>query len=323
MAFFQKTNPADLIDRDLAASIAKRRDIETRLSRAEGQAAESRNVVDELTRDAGDDAAVAAALVSKRASQDLVTAWQKSLDDVNEKILDLQDAVAEIADQKTRRETATAIEVVSKTFTDAGARFDAATAEFIDATRRAADFVLDAHGLTAYLMNAKAEVPAATALIARILKDRAAQTLAKTAPAALVLPEQIAPRQTSAPPAATTMRLFLTQHLGWHDSNGVKHRAPSMHDAELPLDLVAKARALGAAHDLNSDTRAKNHGSKTSAPPDWNHVKWLNNPKETSNVAPILRHSAFKPHPHVRAPYTINVPTQPAMVATRSEPIKK
>ena len=161
---------------------------------------------------------------------------------VSEKILNLEDAQTEIADQKLRKETAAAIAEISKTVVEAGAVFDIATVKLIAATQRAADFVLDAHGLTAYLMNAKAEVPAATALIAQILKDRAAQTIAGTAKAHLVMPEQIAPRQTFVPPVPTTQRLFLTQHLAWYDSDGDKHRAPSMHDGELPLHLTRLQR---------------------------------------------------------------------------------
>jgi hypothetical protein len=325
MAFFNKTSPGDMIEADLKASLKTRKDIEQKLSSAMAQTVECQATVDQLGRDVADDFAVNAALTAKRAAEDLVTTRTKSLDDLDEKIADLQDAIKELADQKTRRETAAAIEMISKKFTEAGARFDAATAEFIEETRRTADFVLDAHGLTAYLMNAKAEVPAATALIAQILKDRAAQTIAKTARAELIMPEQIAPRQTSAPPARTTMRLFLTQHLGWHDAQGDKHRAPSMHDAELPLDLVGKARALGAAHDLKSDMRAKHFGSKTSAPPAWEHCKFLNDdPRIKSNVAPIMSSHLGNFQVVDRGPpVTGTMRSQPAMAATRSEPIKK
>ena len=95
-------------------------------------------------------------------------------------------------------------------------------------------------------------------------------------------------------PAPTTMRLFLTQPLAWYDENGEQHRAPSMNNAEIPLRLVAKAGAIGAAHTLDSPERKKLHGTKTSAPPEWSWCKWLNeDPRIKSMAAPIL-HSAFE-----------------------------
>ena len=49
-----------------------------------------------------------------------------------------------------------------------------------------------------------------------------------------------------------------------------------MHDAELPLHLIAEARAIGAAHDITSPLRKQNHGSRTSAPQEWHHCRVLN-----------------------------------------------
>src|ERR1019366_573321 len=96
-------------------------------------------------------------------------------------------------------------------------------------------------------------------------------------------------------PAPTTARLFLTQHLGFFDEQGGQHPLASMNDAEIPLALVTKARALGAAWDLDSPQRKQHGGSKTSAPPAWAHCKILNeNPTAKSNVEPILS-SHFTP----------------------------
>jgi hypothetical protein len=91
-------------------------------------------------------------------------------------------------------------------------------------------------------------------------------------------------------PAPTTMLVFLTQHVAWYDDKGERHRATATHDTHLPLHLVAKARQIGAAHDIGSPERKKYHGTKTSAPPEWHWCKWLNDdPKAKSNVAPIMQ----------------------------------
>jgi hypothetical protein len=262
MALFQKAIPADLIAADLKTSIAKRRDIEQRLSRAEAQAVECRASVDELTRDAADDSAVAAALASKRAAEDLVVAWQKSLADVNEKILDLEDAVTELADQKTRKETAAAIGEISKAFVEAGAAFDIATGKYIDATRRAADFVPDAAGLLAYLSNAKAEVPVATAFIAQILKDRAAATIAGSAKAELVTPAGMAPATPKPTPSPATATIFFLRASKWTDANGLQ-LIQKCTDATLPTALARHAIQLGVAVERSDKRRKELHGSWT------------------------------------------------------------
>jgi predicted nucleic acid-binding Zn-ribbon protein len=323
MAFYNRnSNPGDMIAADLSASIAKRRDIETRLSRAETKAAECLEAVNDLTRDAADDAAVAAALVAKRASEDLVTAWQTSLADVSEKVLDLQDALKELDDQKMRKETSAAIEAISKRFVDDGTAVDIAIGKFIESTRRIADFVPDARGLEHYLTNAKAEIPLAVTLIAQIAQARAVATVAKTAPAALVMPEQIAPKLKTVPPAPTTARYFLSRNVAWFDAQGGKHCAPSLTDLDLPLHLVTKATEFGAIHAMDSDVRKKNHGGKSqSSKPAFEKCLWLNSdPTAKSNVAPIKSSHLGNPQPMDRGPgYSLIVPSQPLQVATRTE----
>src|ERR1700730_13724324 len=66
--------------------------------------------------------------------------------------------------------------------------------------------------------------------------------------------------------APTTITIFLTQHVGWFDTEGGKHSASSMNDVTLPLHLAAKAKQIGAGHDINSPLR-KQHGGSTVAVP--------------------------------------------------------
>jgi hypothetical protein len=323
MALFQKSTPADLISRDLAASLTKRKDIESRLQRAEVQAAQCRTVVDDLTHDAADDAAVAAALASKRAAEDLVTAWQKSLDDVNEKILDLEDATAEIANQKLRAETAAAIRTIMKDSVDDSAALDAAIARRIKSASRAAALIPDAAGVVAYLMNAKSELPLADALIQQLLESRAVATLAGTAPAALAVPEQIAVKPKVVAPVPTTARYFLSRNLAWFDAQGGKHSQASLTDCDLPIELITKANEFGAIHAMDSEVRRKNHGGKPqSQKPAIEHCLWLNSdPRAKNNVEPILS-SHFERVD--RGPVIVGtMRSQPLQVATRSLPTKE
>jgi chromosome segregation ATPase len=160
MAFFQKASPADLIEADLNASRKKRRDTEQRLQYAETQLAEYQATVKKLTNDVADNSAVAAASASVAGAEVEVKAWQKSLADINEKILDLEDAEKEIADQKLRAETAAAIRVIRQENIDDGAALNIAIEKRIKSARRAGDLIPESLGIVNYLMNAKTELPA-------------------------------------------------------------------------------------------------------------------------------------------------------------------
>jgi hypothetical protein len=315
MAFFQKT-PAELIEADLKASRKKRVTTEQRLQYAEAQLAEYRATVEKLTNDVAENSAVAAASASVAGAEIEVNAWRQSLADLDAKTLDLTDAEKEIADRKLRAETATAIEAIAKTLVDADATLNAALANMIGATRRAADFVLDAHGLTAYLMNAKEEVPRATALIAQILKDRAVQTIDGRAKAALVMPEVIAPKQKAVPPPPTETVFFLRASK-WTDETGKLQLIQKFTDATLSPALAKHAIKVGAAVERTDPVRKQNLGSWSGRQFHAEHCFALDAASATSNITPIK--PMFEKHPNVPEPWSQVVPTQPLQVATRTE----
>jgi hypothetical protein len=176
--------------------------------------------------------------------------------------------------------------------------------------------------IAGYLRNCASEIEAAAEMAIGNLQSFAAGILSGQHP--IPRAPGAAPVKAPAPVLVTTERLFLTQHVGWYDENGKQHVAASMNDADLPLALVAKARQLGAAHDLDSDQRRKHGGSKTSAPPAWQHCKILNeNPKAKTDVEPVIS-SHFSPHPNPRQPYSFRQPAQPqAGTAMRSLPPQK
>jgi hypothetical protein len=191
----------------------------------------------------------------------------------------------------------------------------ALTRELAASTAAVGAAVFESGQVSGYLRNAASEIEAAVTVSLDNLRSAAAGIVSGK----FGIPQEPGVTQPAKPtptPAPTTERLFLTQPLAWYDADGTKNRAPAMHDANLPLHLVGKAKALGAAHDLKSDIRSKNHGSKTSAPPAWEHSKWLNDDPKSA-AEPIL-HSAFEKHPNVRPAYTLRQPqTGPA---TRSLP---
>jgi hypothetical protein len=320
MALFQKSTPADLIAADLRTSLAERRDIEQRLQHAKNQAVKCRSFADELKHDAAE---VGTALAATREAADLEAWLQKKLDDVSEKILDLQDADKEIALQKLRAETAAAIRAIMKESVDDSAALNVAIEKRIKSASRAAALIPDAAGVVGYLTNAKSELPLADALILQLLESRAVATIDGRAKAELAKPEQIAPKQKTAAPAPTTARYFLTKNLAWFDSEGGKHSQASLTDVDLPVELVTKARSFGAIHEMNSEIRRKNFGGVApSTKPALANCLWLNDdPRAKSNVMPIKSSHLGDPQPMDRGPgYSFIAPTAPAMANTRAMP---
>jgi hypothetical protein len=320
MAFFQKT-PADLIEADLKASRKKRVTTEQRLQYAEAQLAEYRATVEKLTNDVAENSAVAAASASVAGAEVEVQAWQNSLADIDAKILDLEDAEKEIANQKLRAETAAAIRVIIKESTDDSAALNVAIEKRIKSARRAAALIPDAAGIVNYLLNAQGELPLADAFTAQLLESRAVATIAGTAPAALAVPEQIAQKQKAVPPAPITARYFLSRNLAWFDAQGGKHSAPSCTDFDLPVGLITKATELGAIHAMDSDVRKKNHGGKSqSSKPAFEHCLWLNSdPTAKSNVTPIMSSHLGNLQVTVGTPIVGTMRSQPAMANTRTD----
>jgi hypothetical protein len=227
-------------------------------------------------------------------------------------------AEREMADEQTKKERTAASDMISADVE----RIECQVKPTLTAMRalatdlaKYASFRVEASGISEYLANAANEVEIALSVSIPDLRSGALAVLEGRERA----PSQPAKIVKLVAPAPTTERLFLTHSLGWFDAEGRKYRAPAMHDADLPLTLIAKGKAIGAVHDMNSDVRRKNHGSKTSAPPEWSHVKWLNSdPNAKTDVEPIMS-SHFQPHPGVGKPYTIrqSAPQTPA-TATRS-----
>jgi hypothetical protein len=216
-------------------------------------------------------------------------------------------AERELADEETKKQRTAAadtiyadVEHIEKQL----APWLAATRTLAGDLRKYAGFRVEASGISEFLANAANEAELALSVSIPDLRGAALAVLegrerAPSKPGVVV--------KLVAPPP-TTMRLFLTQNLGFFDEQGGQHPLASMNDHEIPLAMVARARALGAAWDLDSPQRKQHGGSKTSAPPAWAHCKILNeNPKAKSNVEPIL-HSAFEKHPNVRPAYTLRQP---------------
>jgi hypothetical protein len=271
-----------------------------------------------LSDNDGDDRAVAALQTKVDSAASLLASLDTAIKTQGERVADAERQKADEQNQAARKAASEAIAADV-------AKIESQIAPWLASTRKLAtdldkygSFRFEAGGIAKYLANAAVEIELALSVSIPDLKSGVIAVLEGRER----IPEQPATvTKLAAPaPAPTTELLFLTHSLGWFDAEGRKYRAPAMHDANLPLQLVGKARQLGAAHDLNSDVRRKNHGSKTSAPPEWAHCKFLNDdPKAKTDVEPIV-HSAFERHPNVRPAYSGTMRQPQTGTATRSLP---
>jgi chaperonin cofactor prefoldin len=233
-------------------------------------------------------------------------------------------AEREMADEQTKKERTAASDVI---YADVEhiekqlAPWLAATRALAKDLRKYASFRTETSAIAEFIANASNEAELALSISIPDLRGGALAVLegrerAPAKPSAVV--------KTVAPPIPTTGRVYLTASVAWHDDKGAKFRAPAMNDCDLPLTLIAKGKAIGAVHELNSDVRKKSHGSRAPTVPAWEHCRWLNDDPNAKTGAEPIMSSHFQPHPGVGKPYTIRQ-QQPVVpvTATRTLPTDK
>ena len=298
-----KADAAKRLDRDLDNASAAHMKLTARHAAAEAAVIERRAEAQALARDGADDAALDTAEAAHRGAQDRVITLAAALAETTQQVAALERSVADLADRKLRAETGAAIDKMADEMEKAGKAFDLGAEELATISQRVADIVLDGHGLQAFSMKVRAEVPAAVEMIAGLLRERARATLAGTAAAALPKPET--PPAPQAPPPKTE-RVFLRQDVKWTDASGQLRLAPQFSDAELPPAAAGRALKSGAALSLDNPRRKKLYGIKPPRQPDPSRCQSLD--AEPIVAAPV-RHSAFEPMD--RGPvYTIKVPRE-------------
>jgi Caudovirus prohead serine protease len=180
-----RSDPEEKLAHDLDAARASRDGLINRLRAAELAVTERRTAAQRLARDGADDPALDAAEADLRRAQDRVGTLTAALAETDEQITAFERARDDAADKKLRAETAATIHALADEIAEAASTFDSGAAILADASGRAAAIILDAKGLEVFTASVRAEVPAAVKMISQILRDRAAATLAGTAPAAL------------------------------------------------------------------------------------------------------------------------------------------
>jgi hypothetical protein len=312
MALFQPKNP----DTKLTSAIARRSDIEARLKAAEVRVTDARNVAHGLARDGADDRALDVAEAALRAAQDRVGTLTAALADIRRDVAALEAEAAAIADKKMRAATAVEIEKIAASLQEAGADFIEAAARLADISGRAGVVVADATALANYCAGAAGEVPAAVDMVGSLLRNRAAATIAGSAPAAMPSPAAPPPKLTVVA-SEPTEEVFLIKNAKYRGNDGKTICLGSHRRHVLPVKIARRALAVNAALPLSDKRCADLQGLHGMIQPNADACLALDDgtygnapaPK-AAGPAPVL-HSAFEPHPNVGKPFTMRVPVQP------------
>jgi hypothetical protein len=325
MAFSLKGDPDKRLARDLEAARASRDNLIERLAAAELLIPERKAAAQRLAVDGANDSALDASEAEVRKAQDRVTTLAAALEEIRTQIVALEKEEVERADKKQRQATAAEIEEIKVEFnTAAGTNLNAAIARAIDASRRMSDVVLDAHPLTALLMNVAADLGPAVAFIAHDAEARAKAVIAGTAP----------PTLGKAPPPVLVVDMpkparqgfFVLQPGTFVDDTGAIRRVPRYSFAELNPQQAAHAIRMGGVCEP-ADPRVKEfkklRAGATQQPPephlcqDWDSGSPPRGDAELVIHSKFVQSSPFQPLDRGR-PYMAQVRVTPA-VASRAE----
>jgi hypothetical protein len=322
MAIF-KADPAKKMANDLGAARANCDKLIERLAAAEALVLERRAAAKDLARDGASDRDLDLAESELRKAQDRVSTLSAALEETRQQIAALENEQADLADRKLRAATAAAIEERAIRLEASAAAIDAAFAEFTAVTAAAAEISLDGKGLAIFAVSARGEIPPAVAMVVRELRNRAAATLAGTAPAAL--PTQ--PPQAVAPPLPPPISSYFSlQNLKFVDAQqGQQRRVPRF----MIIELTERQAANGLRAEIVcklDDPRVQQlrQQAVTQQPPEAWHCYDIDSSTPPTNDPQLMaRHSSkgsgltvferFDRGP----PRTMTVPAAPA-AASRS-----
>jgi hypothetical protein len=224
MGLFSKSTEPDVVERALRREIDAARKSEGRLAAdlVKWQSAVERRkaAAEALARDDGaDDDKIDAAVASTGGAQDRVDNASASLASVRDALAVLEAKHAQEVDRAQRDQTASTIELLARELAEACEAMDKAAVVVANVTARAFPVAPEAGGLHQLAIICHTELPAASDLITRLLRERGRAVIAGTAPAILKTPDA----GPNTPPTAAepvTTQMFALRSIKWRDANG-------------------------------------------------------------------------------------------------------
>lgn len=306
MALFPKGDPA----KKLASEIeALRRELDNVVARRKSDDASLPGLADavsRLLREAAPDRDLEAAEAKLNTVEKRIVVCTKTEVEVQEQIAAKEKELGAIHDGRLREQTDVQIEDVKKSVETDGADFQRAADKFATTLAKAANIVLAAHQVRAFLMTAAAETPAATAMVLSELKNYQIAVKDKRAPAVLHTQDpQLVPPPP--PPTASVQNVFLIQDVKWTDASKQMRLQRAFTMCSLPVEKAHLALKIGAACSVDDERVKRYRGASAPGHPSPTATSTKDLDGEPSNAPPIL-HSAFEPHPDQRQPYKVSTP---------------
>jgi hypothetical protein len=322
-----KSGESKKLEKALIAVESDRTDAAERMKVAQDALPRCDAEVQKLIHDRATDEALAAARTVRRDVQDQVADYTTAVARADERIADIKQKLARIADDEQRQATVREIEEIIAEFEATARDIDAAAARSVEASRRMGDVVLEARALQAFSQNVRVEFAAAVEAIVAGARARARATIDKSAPPTLAKALPVLVEPPSAPPP--TVVCFALRHVAWTDHQGVL-RSASANTANIELPEAAAARGLqSGAVVLMSDQRVKQLARSRAElfVPDPARCELLDDSVIPPSTVKTAKHSAFPLPPGEafepldRGPaYSMKAPPAPAVAARSITP---
>jgi hypothetical protein len=263
MAIF-KSNPEKALQRDIDAAKANRDRLAAKLAESETAIIERRSTAQALARDGADDSMLDRAEAAIRSAQDRAATIAGAIADVEQQLMVLENNRAENEDRILREKTASEIELLARSVTTAAAALTAAAATLADCTVQAAVVVPEAAGLLNFAVICGNEIPQASDLTSKLLRQHAASVLVGSAPARLPKPPE--PYVEPVVERPKTTQLFALRSVRWRDAAGVQQLGQKFSDVNLTELAAVRALKSGACVPISDPLRRKHKGWSTEIP---------------------------------------------------------
>jgi hypothetical protein len=253
-------------EKNLTSDIGKQRgfrdSLASRLENANAMVADRTAAAQKLVLTGADDVSLDVADAEVAKAENRIATLTGALAEADQKLASLERKLAEISDQKRRKQVASEVEAVIVDLGSAGATVIEKLTNLGEVAGRAGLVINDGVGLKLFSERLVAELPAALELIESSLRSHIAAVLSGSAPAVLVKPD-VTPAPTL--PPQPSKRVFSMAPLFWRESRNEKTCARHQ-DIEMPVEFANRALTLGYAIEP-SDERTRGRRTGFVAPP--------------------------------------------------------
>jgi len=252
-------------EKTLQAVRANRDRLTAKLAESEQGVIERKAAAQALARDGADDATLTAAEDKLRAAQDRMQSIASARIEVEQQLAELDREQAQLADIKTRAETATEIELMAAKLERLTPQFDAHFEQILEiANHAAASGIWDGAALANYANASRIQISAAFEMTAKSLRERRDRVLDGRSPSTLTKPD--APRAAVAVAEPPVVRVFTTKNISWTTAEGQK-TAGKFNDVDLPPETAQRALASGICQPIGGELWRQWSGTKALVSP--------------------------------------------------------